>query len=127
MSSVDVEESSTVHGSLLYRLKHTWTIKHFVATYLVDSTDMEEYPKLFSEWFNSSRDSTVEFRVIVRPRGRHEESRNHLGLYLEMKGSGPSPLAKSADIKYSFSLLNERKEKCNTLGIINNNSHSIND
>lgn len=115
MSTISAEESATltdpsVMGEPVYRLKHTWTVKDFAATFLADSADKET--NLYSGWFSASLDCQTTFRIVVRPRDR-----NNLSLYLEMKRSGPShKSAKSVDVKYKISLLNERKEEFHSRG-----------
>lgn len=83
MATIDVEESGTFTRSDMHRLKHTWEIEHFSHFYVenLKSTD-PEYPCIYSEQFQCSKDKRIEFYIQLYPNGEDEANKDYLSVYV---------------------------------------------
>lgn len=115
------EDSSTVNGSLKYRLKHEWTIQDFALTYLLASSDQSPYPRLVSPIFNSPLDAQPQFRVILRPKGL-EKRPNIFILNLELIASTGASPSQSLELNVKLSLLNGVKASLYAEGTLQSGS-----
>lgn len=113
-SCTEIPESSTVSETIKYSLKHKWIIKDFSLFFagLPVGVSEPDYSSITSEPFHCQQDKRFEFKLQVYPRGRNQESKDGISLFLQTIFLKETV---KVTIKFKVSILNERNEKSKSL------------